>query len=223
MIKGIIYLYISPSCKCYIGQTIDEIGRRRSFLNINQSYGGKTINKARKKYLPENFSYEVLFESWFETKDEAKDVLNELELYYINLYDSYKNGYNETVGGSSKAGYITSEETKLKISESQKGEKGNMWGKNHSEETKQKMSESHLGISAIWLKDKKPVNIKPVAQYSLDDTLINVYISATDAAIELSLSNSLISAVCRGTRNKTGGFRWKYINKEEYDYWKRLL
>ena len=48
--------------KIYIGQTINEQKRRNTFLNINLRYGGLKIDNARKKYLPENFSYEVIYE-----------------------------------------------------------------------------------------------------------------------------------------------------------------
>ena len=60
-IKGIIYLYISPSLKCYVGQTINEEKRRLAFLNLNSTYGGKLIDNERKKYKPENFVYVVLY------------------------------------------------------------------------------------------------------------------------------------------------------------------
>lgn len=47
--EGIIYKYVSPSGKVYIGQTIEEKKRRRIFNNLNQSYGGVKIDNARKK------------------------------------------------------------------------------------------------------------------------------------------------------------------------------
>jgi hypothetical protein len=30
MVKGIVYLYVSPSCKCYVGQTFEPNKRRKS-------------------------------------------------------------------------------------------------------------------------------------------------------------------------------------------------
>ena len=62
MIKGIIYKYTSPSGKVYIGQTINEYKRRNTFLNLNLKYGGAKVENARKKYLPENFIYEIIYE-----------------------------------------------------------------------------------------------------------------------------------------------------------------
>lgn len=57
---GIIYKYTSPVGKIYIGQTTEERRRRKTFLNLNKTYGGIKIDRAREKYGPEKFSYEVL-------------------------------------------------------------------------------------------------------------------------------------------------------------------
>ena len=68
---GIIYKYTSPADKVYIGQTTQEKRRRKTFLNLNKSYGGDKIDAARAKYGPETFNYEVLYSSYFKTKEEA--------------------------------------------------------------------------------------------------------------------------------------------------------
>lgn len=57
--EGIIYKYTSPVKKIYIGQTTDERRRRKTFFNLNKSYGGEKIDRARLKYKPENFKYEI--------------------------------------------------------------------------------------------------------------------------------------------------------------------
>lgn len=51
---------------------------------------------------------------------------------------------------------------------------------------------------------------KLVAQYK-NNTLIAVYPSARNAGKETLISNSSITAVCRGKRKTAGGFKWKYI------------
>lgn len=102
-VRGIIYLYISPSTKCYVGQTINEKSRRYKFLN-QEHYSSTKFDRARMKHRPENFIYEIIYEDWFDTAEDAKNVLNELEKYYIQLYDSFKNGYNATPGGEGSAG-----------------------------------------------------------------------------------------------------------------------
>ena len=131
MIEGVIYRYKSPSGKYYIGQTIDEERRRRNFFNINKIYGGPKIEKARKKYGPENFEYTVLMKVAGDDPEEVKQYLNTLEIGFIRMYDSFKNGYNMCEGGSSNVGYHHSEEAKKRIGKAHKG-------KIISEETRQK-------------------------------------------------------------------------------------
>lgn len=124
MIEGIIYKYTSPSGKVYIGQTKNESKRKRAFKCLECSYGGKAINNARAKYIPENFLYEVLEVIKANNKESLQDLLDDRESYYISYYKSNnpKYGYNETTGGQNAANY-------------------GMLGKNHSYETKQKIAE----------------------------------------------------------------------------------
>lgn len=85
---GIIYKYTSPANKVYIGQTTDERRRRKTFLNLKKSYGGVKIDKARIKYMPENFKYEVLYKAEFKSTKDAQQKLDELEQFYIKQYNS---------------------------------------------------------------------------------------------------------------------------------------
>lgn len=55
------------------------------------------------------------------------------------------------------------------------------------------------------------VNKKKVYQFSLNGELIKIWSSITDAAKGVGIKNGCsIGAVCRGERNKAGGFKWKY-------------
>ena len=140
--EGIIYRYKSPSGKYYIGQTTDEYKRKQYFFNLNKKYGGDKIDNARKKYGPENFEYTVLMKVTGDNMDELKEYLNTLEIGFIRMYDSYKNGYNSCDGGASTMGYHHTDDAKRRIgSASTKRQTG----KKASDETKHKMSESHRG------------------------------------------------------------------------------
>lgn len=145
MIEGVIYRYKSPSGKYYIGQTIDESQRRVVFLNQNCIYGGSKIERARKKYGPENFEYTVLMKVTGDNPEEVKQYLNTLESGFIRIYDSLKNGYNSTEGGDGTIGYLHTEEWKKNFSEHIKGNKFNL-GKTRTEETKKKISKALKGI-----------------------------------------------------------------------------
>lgn len=104
MIIGIIYKYTSPSGKSYIGQTTNESLRRKNWFNSKYHYAGRKIDRARKKYGRDKFSYEILVKNTYSSREIAIEDLNRLEIYYIGLYDSYRNGYNSTIGGDGVVG-----------------------------------------------------------------------------------------------------------------------
>lgn len=137
MKEGVIYKYVSPSGKPYIGQATNERKRHWEFLHSERYAGGK-IDNARRKYGPENFEYTILMKVTGDTKKEVKQYLNILEIGFIRIYDSIKNGYNIQEGGESHSGCSPSEETREKL------RKANV-GKRLSEEHKRKISESHKG------------------------------------------------------------------------------
>lgn len=63
----------------------------KSQYNSMQNYN-KTLYKAFRKYGLNNFSFEIIEETSLE------NMFNR-EKYWINFYNSYKEGYNETLGG----------------------------------------------------------------------------------------------------------------------------
>lgn len=79
----------------YIGQTVKPVEKRfqQHRNNYDKPYFSQlTLYKAFKKYGLDSFSFETL-----EKVDNEK--LDEREKYWIDYYDSYKNGYNMTLGG----------------------------------------------------------------------------------------------------------------------------
>ena len=103
MRKGIIYVYFNRAKyekegieKYYVGQTIGTM-EQRSGKN-GKGYGALDENcdykfaRAIRKWGWDAFEGRVLEEVY-------EDDLDELEMFYIEQFDSYKNGYNETLGG----------------------------------------------------------------------------------------------------------------------------
>ena len=162
---GYIYLRTNKvNEKQYVGQAKD-LEKRQNDWKRKGRYAGKAINAAREKYGIDAFDFKIL-------KECEDEDLNYWETYYIKeLNTKVPYGYNMTDGGEGCRGIepwnkgktnIYSEETKRKISETQKGkhlseetrkkigerEKGEKhwnYGKHRPEETKKKIGEAQKG------------------------------------------------------------------------------
>jgi group I intron endonuclease len=113
--------------KCYVGQTSQELNRRRNHhlrsAEINRY--GTHFHRALKKYEAKNFSWYIL------DACDNKDVLNKLEKDYIKMFNSFENGYNMTSGGLGHNGLS--------------GSLHPMYGKHRSKHTKEKLSMINKG------------------------------------------------------------------------------
>ncbi len=90
--EWVIYRHISPSGKCYVGQTNRPLESR---WNNGKGYSRAfKFGKAIDRYGWENFTHEIL-----ESHILTQELANERECFYIGLYDSFINGYNSTKGG----------------------------------------------------------------------------------------------------------------------------
>ncbi len=77
--------------KFYIGKTIQRFWKRKS-QHKSSALGNKLqthFHRAIRKYGFESFKWEILFEG-----ECSSNKLNDLEIFYIGYYDTFKNGYN---------------------------------------------------------------------------------------------------------------------------------
>ena len=108
--KGVIYCYhCIPTGKKYIGQTIHEEHRKRQHEHDCKRGVDNKFYRAVRKYGWEMFIYGII-------EEYDPDVLAEQEVYYIDCYNTYNNGYNSTIGGEGVGGFSPSEETRKKQS-----------------------------------------------------------------------------------------------------------
>lgn len=223
--------------KMYVGQT-----RQRPDKRWMNGLGYKLCTlfwKAIKKYGWDNFEHEIIASNL--TLEEANHfeelIIRHLHTtdpeYGYNLRSGGENNYlseetKKKIGGTNSGenngmygkkgvlccnfGRPCSDETKAKISEANKGRlagaKNPMYGKHPSEESRKKMSEAHIGLQA----GLKSPHIKSVLQFSINGTFIRQWDYITEAANELHISNSNISACCKGRYKSAGGFIWKYAD-----------
>jgi group I intron endonuclease len=96
--------------KVYIGQTNDpERRKKRHFVDLRSGkHDNPHLQKAFFKYGEENFYFEILLQ-----KECSQDEINQLEIEYIEKYNSYLDGYNCNRGGQQHNGF----ESKLKKEE----------------------------------------------------------------------------------------------------------
>ena len=92
---GLIYMYTNKiNNKKYIGQTTRSLKiRHQQHLSQCDTY----FDKALHKYGENNFSLEILEDNIDDIK-----VLNQKEEYYIQLYNTFEDGYNLNRGGDNR-------------------------------------------------------------------------------------------------------------------------
>lgn len=136
--KGRIYIHRNKiNGKCYVGQTVQDPKMR--WMEGNGYNTQQKFYRAIIKYGWDNFEHLILSDIY-----SNQDELNAAEIVTIAKYDSFNDGYNSTLGGSSSLGYKHTEETKKKL-------RALHLGKKHTEEEKKR-----IGISCSKaLKGKK--------------------------------------------------------------------
>jgi len=116
---GLIYKHtFNNSNKSYIGLTKYTMEERlKGHLKAVKNGSALHFHNAIRKYGVENIISEIL-----EDNIEIKN-LTDKEIFYIDKFDTFLNGYNMTLGGEGNFGLEHSNEAKQKISEANKGYK----------------------------------------------------------------------------------------------------
>ena len=108
---GYIYIVINDiNHKVYIGQTSTSLKQRWHEHTHTDIKSGTHFHNALLKYGIDKFHMYLLEECTI-------DKLNEREIYYISIFNSYKDGYNMTPGGAGVSGYKHTDEDKLKMAQ----------------------------------------------------------------------------------------------------------
>ena len=203
------------SGKVYIGITSKSIEeRKKDHLQKSGKGNGSYFQEDIASYGAEAFIWEQI--------DTAIDIneLAEKERQYILKYNSFENGYNQDSGGGFQKNvyqYNSTDGTLVAVFESlqsaasavnasrtsisntclsqNKTCKGFYWSYNLTEPF----------IIEVDLRKKK------VVQYDLEGKQIAIFESVAEASRQTGVSKTCISRCCRGEREQSGGFLWKYI------------
>ena len=212
--KGYIYKITNKiNKKIYVGQTKKypqtrwNEHKRNSANPLHRNYE-YPLYKAFRKYGIENFSFEIIEECEFINLDSK-------EIFWINFYDSYNNGYNQSLGGKGFS-KLNLDETKI-IEEYKKEQNISLIA--------QKYNCSNDSIRNILLKHNIPIksasDIKKesgfeIFQYDENFKLIQTFPSLQEASRWLkenqniytkqSLASTLRKSIIR--KIKAYGFYW---------------
>lgn len=123
---GMIYKYTSKTTnKSYIGKTTKLNCENRHKRHKYEIDNKTNFGRAKIKYGFDDFELNIIEDNI------PVEKLSEREIYWIEFYDTFKNGYNSTKGGEGGNTYAkrTPEqmiETKKKISEANRGKNNGM-------------------------------------------------------------------------------------------------
>lgn len=198
--------------KIYIGKTLATVEKRwKEHLSTYQkeTENHRPLYSAMKKYGIDNFLIDTIEEC-------DVDQLSARERYWIEFYQSFKHGYNATLGGDGKP-YIDYELVKITYKKLQ-----------NITDTAKKLGISRESVSRILsvLNEQKLSgqevnrikNGKPVNQYDINGNYIQTFPSIKSAAISIGAikSNkdrgaaSHIRNVCIGKRKTAYGYKWTF-------------
>lgn len=224
--------------KVYIGQTITTVTRRwrrhiRDSYNKNAADYDCKFHRAIRKYTAEKFIVEEEINVNADTKEELIDLLNDLEIMYVKRYDSFRYGYNSTIGGSAlsaqKTGALNPQSIKI-LQYTSKAVFVKEWDAiadaarayNCSDTTIIDCCKGKVKTvkGFIWRYKDDPQKLpvkevevgkqKIILQYDLDGNFIKEWDSMADIRRELNLHVGHIPDVCKGRRSQAFGFVWKY-------------
>ena len=155
--------------KYYIGQSLDIRRRFNKHMLRTRGNWNYPLYNALNKYGLENFEYSVIeiVDSINKSKEDVTKVLNELEIKYIQQYDSFNNGYNLTIGGDSISGYKFSEESK----------------KNRSKITKEIMNDGRFTIYVYNIKTKEYSEWSSLKEFFRNSGIKSKHIISNDLVV----------------------------------------
>lgn len=201
--------------KIYIGQSVDiqyrfSNHKSESFNPKSNAYD-TAIHRAIRKYGVNNFSFEIVEEC-------KQEQLSEREIYWIDYFHSFGNGYNLTTGGEGVPATNIKEAQKLwDDGLSVKEISTMMHCKQH---TIIRILESYDNYNSKESYKRGRVKAgeklrKPVMQYDKNGNFIKRYSSITEAATTIGTNHSTLSeSLGSNNRFAVGGYQWTYEGEE---------
>lgn len=192
---GIIYLIENTiNGKCYVGQTINGFEKRYPMPGkgiervykyhnyaraVDRNYNSHLLNSIE-KYGKEKFVVIEILDIAY-----SREELDEKEIQYIKLNNSYKNGYNDTPGGSGvvDCSKFNDEEYMNSLREMRRERITEYW--------------EHEARKIVCLETRK------------------VYDNTRKASIEEGIPYNSLWNVCNGKYKTANNYHWSYLDELE--------
>ena len=206
--------------KLYIGQSVNIEQRWRFHIMElrNNRHHSSYLQNAWNKYGDDNFEFSIIEECRI-------DQLDIREMYWIDKFDSYKNGYNLTIGGSNTESF-----SKSIIQFDCAGNELHRYSSISEAVTSTGVCGSQISACClhkrktaggyIWQYEEGFTNIpqwhfdarmfKQINQLTKDGELINVFPSSAEAKRITGICDTSIIRCCYGKLKTAGGYVWSF-------------
>ena len=195
--------------KIYIGKTSITIQNRWKQHQKDATSTSKVhrpLYSAMRKYGINHFHIEEIEEV------ENDEIACKREIYWIEYYDSFNNGYNATKGGDGKQ-YADYDLIFTLFQDGKTGKEISMiTGYTDMTITK---ALRQKGVSEEARKQRGKINSQQVAMLDINTLeILKTFSSITEAERYLNKKGGRrhITEVCRGKRKTAYGYKWKYLN-----------
>lgn len=214
--KGLIYCYIKKDTNkiVYVGQTTNESYRRYRHEKYDPFSEGIVeydypLSRGIRKYGLEAYEYKIL-----ENNIDEKDLIAKEE-YYINLYDTYNNGYNQTPGGIAPK-YISFSKETIELAKQMLKEQKSYIEINHATCISfEHISEINTGKRHHDSSEKYPLNPMTCGRKFTDSQIDEIYELLRDTKLSqekigkmYNVTQSTIGNINRGDRYKREGVEY---------------
>lgn len=219
---GVIYKITNQNGRQYVGKTYDLRKRINAHKCASKKHTGIILLNSIKKYGWDAHKLDII-------EEVADELMDEREMFWISELKTYCYDYpgqmNMTKGGEGqRSTWMHDVERRRKASEFFKGAGNGFYGKKHTEESRKIISEkasirnkkSGWTIPEWGAEKGRNIVRRPVLCYNSNGKFLREYISVTDAADDLSLIKSSVSASCANKRSNVGGYVFRYKIDDNY-------
>ena len=209
MTCGIYKIENKINGKIYIGQSLNIEERWKDHRNIGFNSNNKNYNyplyKAFRKYGIDNFNFSIVEEC-------SQKELNIKEIYWIKYYNSYCDGYNQTMGGDGPIQYDYEEIVKL-------------WKEGFlCKEIEEKIGccrdvvhlallNNNINQEDILSRGKESIKMPVVGLHGETKEPLKVFPSVYEAGSIFTNKNNQNIKKSIKEKNKAYGYYWEYLNE----------